>query len=624
MPFVQDMNKHADGAVNRTVVLTNTPTPNNLLVCFFTAFNGFGTIGSGWTSGGVTVNDANGGQNRLQYHYVQPGDGRSLDMGGVANNNFWAIQVTEISSVTGVWTHDLASFITGTQASPGNPTITSRKFTVASGSLAFTWLECPQGASPTGAFEAAWTEQMADTGGGYGYGNATRNTAGVGEILQNTITYSHGFTQAYIVAEFRQSSGYTNLYANSYDAGATLAAAAPPMFVSDLMPRQHWFNPTMCGTVSHVLMSVVKTGSPAAKRVELEIWRTKNGGNGFNAITSADYDLLSAGHIDPASIPAATAVTSNFWLTVPVTPFYVDDTNNAGQSRAQGFGFGYALKLLRTTANSDNTANDQYGMIISNSLDPQMGSYINSGLARFGNVAESFDHVEPLFVAQGNWRSSSHFLDFPSSKTSFVHSIIAFQTMGDFGAANAKRAIKITAIGSYITRTAWAVRWDGTGYKGVYAGLYTHNVNSDLPDTCLGTSDLITAAAGGANFYTGDIDDLQLPAMFQFNTGSGLAVTSGDSYWLTFEQASGSVDGANIALSQYLQQGQRRASFNNSWVAADSQGWQVQWWYRTSFTDSVAGGVPQPTSVPGAVYRSFPVGQYRSFPVGTFRSFPKG
>lgn len=414
---------------------------------------------------------------------------------------------------------------------------------------------------------------------------------------------------------------------NSYDSVGTFSQTFLPL-ASGILPRQHWFMPIACGTVNAIEMQMANSGTPAALNVELEIWRLNVAGDKFAAVTSTDYDLISAGAIVPSSIPAGTAISSNFWLTIPITPFFAEDINSAFSTPHEAFAYNYAVKLFRTLANSDGQSNAQIGVIISNSLNSVYGTYANSGQRRnVGGVADAFQRADfKMALPVASLQINSRYIDSVNSKFTWPHSQIdPTQGLGAFGDTNSRRAQKFTAVGCFITRAAWDVAWDSTGFKAAYASIYTSNVASDLPETCIGTSQIVTAGAGGS-LHSGDLNDLRVPVMFVFNNGSGVAVTSGAIYWAAFEAGSGLALADIISLPILSIAGARRASQTagvGSWVATDNAHYLMNWW----FTDgaSVPPAPPAPSSNgAGYVYRSYPIGSYRSYPIGTFRSKPKG
>lgn len=207
--FVQSVSNNSGSATPVVAaVLGVAPTPGNLLVVFATGFQNFSAINAAFTDSGVSVVDANTGTTRLLYRYVQPGDVAALAI-ATCNSNFWDVAVHEISGISGAWIADFVGSITGTSAA--NPFTTTGIVSVNANDFAIGYVEAPQGASPAGAFDVAWTQREANTGGGYGYVSADRQVPVAATNVQATITYVHAFTAAYIVVLFKDNLGATDL-----------------------------------------------------------------------------------------------------------------------------------------------------------------------------------------------------------------------------------------------------------------------------------------------------------------------------------------------------------------------------------------------------------------------------
>lgn len=200
---VVQSSSNASAASSAVVVtLPGAPTAGNLVVAFANLFQDRSALNGNWTDSGIVQVDANSSFCRVLYRYVQPGDtAASIQALCTANNVFWCATMIEISGVTGVWVDDFENSDKG--GTTGNPVTTGTLVTTGVNSLAVCGVQCAGGPSPSGGFEAGWTEQQGVLNG-YSYGIATQFNASAGASVDLTVTWAHGFTATWILLIFSE------------------------------------------------------------------------------------------------------------------------------------------------------------------------------------------------------------------------------------------------------------------------------------------------------------------------------------------------------------------------------------------------------------------------------------
>lgn len=194
----------ASGTTTTVVAsLPSAPTVGNLLVAFISKFQTF-TINAAWTLA-ETQPDANSGNLRIVYRYVQPGDTAGPWTFATGIGAFWhVVGFYELSSVSGVWATDYVQVAKGVQAAP-TPHTTTNIVTGGPQRRGLIAFSCPQAAAPApGDLSAGWTLDKATTGSGFGTGMATQTfaTAGLSDQLTIAATWPNSFSMNYISAVF--------------------------------------------------------------------------------------------------------------------------------------------------------------------------------------------------------------------------------------------------------------------------------------------------------------------------------------------------------------------------------------------------------------------------------------
>lgn len=419
------------------------------------------------------------------------------------------------------------------------------------------------------------------------------------------------------------SSGH--LFSNSQNHPLPTPAAAAFASFNTMAnyPRQFYFSPTACGTVDRIQFHMVSTGAPNnAKPINFAIWEVLSGGNPFTAVASADWRIVASGQIDPGSVPAGTGINSNYWLDIPLSaPFFMDDAPYADflTEIENRHAYGYTFKWERTAANSDGDTNNSVGIVIAQSANLGGGVSVSAGNVR--NAGSDFQDygvgVQGMIIASSLYNDLMR----PAPQL-LVNSVIDADDLLSLATVT-RRATRFYAANTIATRIHMDLACDGSTAKRVYASIWDTNASSDLPASCIGTSQLVSG--GDAGLWTGDVNDLSIPAMFLFNVGSGVTMTLSAAYWAALEISSTAADHSgsdHIAPWRVLAPGERRASYTGSWTGVASQAHHLNVWYAEA---PVSPPPPPPpaSAGSGAVYRAYPVGAYRSYPVRNL-GFPRG
>jgi len=325
------------------------------------------------------------------------------------------------------------------------------------------------------------------------------------------------------------SSGYMHV------ASMQARTSNAPVNVTGL--KQWIGTPLQAGSAYGMEFNLYKRGTPPTA-IFAELWVVASGKDPTSNVTTPAWTRIAVCSIDPSSVTGINSASNATWVYAPLdAPVYMDTMPQgikqwSTEYDQQEGSLPYAITI---NPGSATTTSDCLIFTYSALFDDANGQRGNGTDNRGSSTSSNQDL--PINI-HGMICPSSKFIDslmfFPvfigSAGTSF-NNLVPSSTYYRSGTA-------FTAVGCVCTRIKWNGATDGNIRLSGWMGIWTTNVSSDLPDTCVGTSHMVVCGSESgkvANCYIRDMGGNNVMYDFVFASGSGIAVNSGTKYWAIFE-----------------------------------------------------------------------------------------